>query len=164
MPTQQEQEQQAIENILESLNKIKAIKPEFIEQYLHFLETNKLFFQPSTSWMGTLRKSLGPTYSDSTQTKTTIEKLNLDTKKFLNISEPSDPTKNSGAKFNVNALINAINEMGRTPLPPQTNLQSPGGQPMQQEGGQPMQSPGGPMQPDGGQPMQLQAEEQCSMQ
>ena len=48
MPTTTQEE--AINSILESLNKIKAIKPKFIKQYLHFLETNKLFFQPSTSW------------------------------------------------------------------------------------------------------------------
>ena len=135
MPTTTQEE--AINSILKSLNEIneiKAIKPQFIEKYLHFLETNKLFFQPYTSWTDTLTKSLGPTYRDPPQTKNTIEKLNLDTKKFLNISTPLDPTKNAGAQFEVEDLINAIkNEMKITPLPPQTNLQSPYGQPMQQE-------------------------------
>ncbi len=134
MPTQQEQEQQAIKNILESLNKIKAIKPKFIEQYLHFLEESQRLFQPSTSWTDTLRKSLGPTYSDTQTTKTLIEKLKLNTILFLAVSEPFNRENTQGAKFNVNALINAIkNEMGITPLSPQTNLQSPDGQPMQQE-------------------------------
>ena len=131
MPTTTQEE--AIKSILESLNEIKAIKPKFIEKYLHFLETNKLFFQPYTSWTDTLTKSLGPTYRDPPQTKNTIEKLNLDTKKFLNIS-PLDPTKNAGAIFEVKDLINAIkNEMEITPLPPQTHLQSPYGQTMLQE-------------------------------
>ncbi len=132
MPTTTQEE--SINSILESLNKIKAIKPKFIEQYLYVLEESQRLFQPSTSWTDTLRDSLGPTYSDSTQTTKTIEKLKLDTKKFLNISKPSDPTKNAGAQFQVENLINAIkNEMGITPLSPQTNLQSPDGQPMQQE-------------------------------
>jgi hypothetical protein len=132
--TTQEQEQEAINSILKSLNEIKAIKPKFIEQYLHFLETKKLFFLPFTSLMDTLRKSLGPTYSDPPQTKNTIEKLKLDTKKFLNISTSLSPTQNAGAQFEVENLINAIkNEMGITPLSPQTHLQSPDGQPMQQE-------------------------------
>jgi len=134
MPTTTQEE--AINSILKSLNEIneiKAIKPQFIEKYLHFLETNKLFFQPYTSWTDTLIKSLGPTYSDLPPTKNRIEKLNLDTKKFLNIS-PLDPTKNAGAIFEVKDLINAIkNEMEITPLPPQTHLQSPYGQTMLQE-------------------------------
>jgi|GEM_PF-3179064 len=139
MPTTTQEE--AINSILESLNEIKEIKPQFIKQYLHFLETNKLFFQPYTSWTDTLRKSLGPTYRDLPPTKNTIEKLKLDTKKFLNISTSLDSTKNSGAQFQVENLINAIkNQMEITPLPleitplsPQTHPQLPNGQSMRQE-------------------------------
>ncbi len=163
MPTQQEQEQRAIKNILESLNKINKIKPNFIEQYLLFLETNKPLFKPSPGWVVTLKESLGPTYSNTDEYKKLLENLTSVTQKFLDISKPLDPAKSSGAKFNVNALINAINEMGRTPLPPQTNLQSPGEQPMQQEG-QGQCSPQTNLQSPGGQPMQQEGQGQCSTQ
>ncbi len=168
MPTQQQQEQQqqqAITNILESL---KQKDQNYIQRYLDFLIRTKQCHRDRIAWTKQLnelfpQKFVNPASSGAP--KNTIL--------FLAVSESFNRENTQGAKFNVNALINAIqqNETERTPLSPQTNLQSPGEQPMQQNetertplfqspGEQP-ESPGGqPESPDG----QSMQKERCSIQ
>jgi len=128
MPTTIQEE--AIRSILESLEKLND--PQFTQKYLEFLKENKLHFQPFTDLMDKL-SILGPTLSDPTQTKTTIHKLKLDTRKFLDISKPLDPTTNAGTRFESNALIIAIKQAFPSSSP-QPNIQPTDTRPCQQQG------------------------------
>ena len=119
---QEQQEQQAIENILRSLQQKDQ---DYIKRYLNFLKSNSQDPKTRTQWTDELNSLLFEGFT--AQNSITMEMTKL-TIPFLAVSNPVDQEKTQGAQFNVNALIKAISSP-----PPQPHAQPTGAQPVETE-------------------------------